>query len=215
MARILAGRFETILPAERAAFSLLRSGFAQDDVSIFHVNAPGQHHVLTFGGDEDADPEAKPARQTSLLGAALGAVVLGLLGWLAGKYAAPTWGPLPGLLGAFVGAYLGSFYGTIAGLSWKATVNRVDRPAADDSAYTPRKAGIVLAVRLRDADRTDHAADRTDHAGEALRTLGVLGARDIELTEGQWDDGWTDFDPVREPRRVEECVASGGRLQRR
>jgi hypothetical protein len=200
MARILAGRFETIAPAERAARALLRSGFAPDDVSIFHVNAPGQHHVLALGGDEDADPEAKPARRTSVIGAAVGALVLGALGWLAGKYIAPAWGALVGLLGAFVGAYLGSFYGTIAGLSWKATRNRMRRPAADDSAYAPRKAGIVLAVRLRDAG--------PDRAGEALRSLGVLGARDIELTEGEWDGGWADFDPVREPRRIVERVAA-------
>jgi predicted lipid-binding transport protein (Tim44 family) len=204
MATILAGRFETISPAERAARALLRSGFAHDDVSIFHVNAPGQHHVLALGGDEAADPESRPARQTSILGAALGALVLGLLGWLAGKYVAPLWGPLVGVLGAFVGAYLGSLYGTIAGLSWKATRNRRHRPAADDSAYAPRKAGIVVAVNLRDAGRSDRA-------GAALRTLGVLGARDIELAEGEWDDGWTDFDPVREPRRVAEGVAAGRR----
>jgi hypothetical protein len=204
MTRILAGRFETIVPAERAARALLRSGFAPDDVSIFHVNAPGQHHVLALGGDEDADPEARPAGQTSVIGAGGGALVLGALGWLAGKYMVPTWGGWVGVLGAFVGAYIGSFYGTIAGLSWKATRNRIHRPAADDSAYAPRKAGIVLAVHLRQAG--------SDQAGEALRALGTLGARDIEITEGEWDQGWTDFDPVREPHRVAEHTAAGQRL---
>jgi hypothetical protein len=200
MARILAGRFETITPAERAARALLRSGFAPDDLAIFHVNSPGQHHVLEFGGDEDADPEAKPARRTSVVGAGVGALVLGALGWLAGKYLAPTWGAGLGLLGAFVGAYLGSFYGTIAGLSWKAARNRVYRPAAGNSAYAPRKAGIVLAVHLTEAD--------SDQAGEALRSLGIRGAHDIELTEGEWDQGWVDFDPVREPRRIAEDVGA-------
>ncbi len=200
MARILAGRFETILPAERAAGALLRAGFEPDDVSIFHVNAPGQHHVLALGGDEAADPEARPARQTSVLGAVGGALVLGALGWLAGKYMiAAMWGGWLGVLGVFVGAYLGSFYGAIAGLSWKATRNRTYRPAADDSAYAPRKAGIILAAHLREAG--------SDRAGEALRTLSTHGARDIEMTEGEWDQGWTDFDPVREPRRVAERTA--------
>lgn len=200
MATILAGRFETIRPAERAARALLRAGFAPDDVSIFHVNAPGQHHVLALGGDEDADPEARPARRTSVIGAIAGAIVLGALGWIAGSYLAPTWVGLVGLLGAFVGAYLGSFYGAIAGLSWKARRNRMRRPVADDSAYAPRKAGIVLAAQLNSAG--------TDPAGEALRTLATFGAHDIEITEGQWDQGWTDFDPVREPRRVEERMAA-------
>ena len=197
MAKILAGRFETILPAERAARALLRTGFADDDVSIFHVNAPGQHHVLALGGDEPADPEAKPARRTSLLGAAGGAVALGLLGWVASRYITSPWGSLLAVLGAFVGAYIGSLYGTMAGLSWKAARNRVHRPAADDSAYAPRKAGVVLAVNLRDASSSDQT-------GNALRTLGSHGARDIELTNGEWDGGWVDFDPVREPRRVAE-----------
>lgn len=197
MAKILAGRFETILPAERAARALLRAGFADDDVSIFHVNAPGQHHVLSLGGDEPADPEARPARRTSILGAAGGAVALGLLGWLASRYITSPWGPLLAVLGAFVGAYVGSLYGTMAGLSWKAARNRVHRPAADDSAYAPRKAGVVLAVNLSDAGSSDQT-------GNALRTLGFHGARDIELTKGEWDGGWVDFDPVREPRRVAE-----------
>jgi hypothetical protein len=85
----------------------------------------------------------------------------------------------------------------MAGLSWNATRNRVHRPAADDSAYAPRKAGVVLAVNLRDASSSDQT-------GKALRTLGSHGARDIELTNGEWDGGWVDFDPVREPRRVAE-----------
>jgi hypothetical protein len=201
MAKILAGRFETIAPAERAARALLRAGFADDDVSVFHVNAPGQHHVLTLGGDEAADPEARPARRTSILGAAAGALVLGLLGWLASRYISSPWGSLLAVLGAFVGAYIGSLYGTMAGLSWKAARNRVYRPAADNSAYAPRQAGIVLAVNLRDTARSDQT-------GNALRTLGMLGARDIEVTEGVWNRGWVDFDPVREPRRIEEGGAA-------
>lgn len=201
MATILAGRFETIEPAERAALSLMRTGFADSDVSIFHVNAPGQHHVLAAGGDEFADPEAKPARRTSMLGAALGALVLGLLGWVASRYVDSPWGALLAALGAFVGAYLGSLYGAMVGLARKAVRNRIRRPAADDSAYAPRKAGIVLAVNLGDSGRSEQA-------GDALRTLGVLGARDIEIVEGDWDGGWVDFDPVREPARVAERVAA-------
>jgi hypothetical protein len=199
MATILAGRFENIEPAEHAAQSLRQGGFADDDVSIFHVNAPGQHHVLALGGDEPADPEAKPARGTSLLGAALGALVLGLLGWVASHYVASPWAALLAALGAFVGAYLGSLYGAMAGLSWKAARNRMRRPAADDSAYAPRKAGIVLAVKLGDKRGSEQA-------GNALRTLGVLGARDIEIIDGHWNGGWVDFDPVREPERVAERV---------
>lgn len=204
MARILAGRFETIAPAERAARALLRAGFTPDDVSIFHVNAPGQHHVLALGGDEDADPEAEPARATSVIGAGVGALVLGALGWLVGRYLVPTWGGWVGLLGAFVGAYLGSFYGAMAGLSWKARRNRTYRPAADDSTYSPRKAGIVVAMHLREIGSV--------RAGNALRTLGLLGARDIEITEGRWDHGWSDFDPVREPRRVAEHIEAEERF---
>ena len=200
MATILAGRFENIEPAEHAAQSLRQGGFADDDVSIFHVNAPGQHHVLALGGDEPADPEAKPARRTSVLGAALGAVVLGLLGWVAAHYMDSPWGTLLAVLGAFVGAYLGSLYGAMAGLSWKAARNRVRRPAADDSAYAPRKAGILLAINLRNTNKS------SAEAGNALRTLGVLGARDIEIIDGDWNGGWVDFDPVREPERVAERV---------
>ena len=204
MARILAGRFETIRPAERAARALLRTGLDPDDMSIFHVNAPGQHHQLALGGDEQADPEARPARVTSVVGAIAGALVLGALGWGLGRSFVPEWGGWVGLIGAFVGAYLGSFYGTIAGMAWKATTNRIPRPAADDSAYAPRKAGIVLAVHLRGAG--------PEPGGEALRTLAASGARDIEIAEGAWAHGWSDFDPLREPRRVAERAGVGRRL---
>ena len=199
MATILAGRFETIAPAERAARAFLRSGFALDDISIFHVNAPGQHHALALGGDEDADPEAEPARRSSVAGAAVGALALGVLGWMAGNYLAPDWVGTVGLLGALLGAYLGSFYGTLAGLATQATRNRrMSRPEVDDSAYAPRMAGIVVALRLDNVG--------PDDAGIALRSFGMLGARDIELTDGAWDGGWTDFDPVREPHRILEHV---------
>lgn len=104
MARILAGRFETIRPAERAARALLRIGLDPDDVSIFHVNAPGQHHQLALGGDEQADPEARPARGTSVIGAVVGALVLGALGWWAGHAFLPDWGGWVGMFGFFVGA---------------------------------------------------------------------------------------------------------------
>lgn len=88
----------------------------------------------------------------------------------------------------------------MAGLSWKATRNEMRRPAADDSAYAPRKAGIVLAAHLRSAGQ--------EPAGEALRTLAANGARDIEIAEGVWDHGWSDFDPLREPRRIAERVGA-------
>jgi hypothetical protein len=204
MARILAGWFENIRPAEDAGRALLRAGLDPDDVTIFHVNAPGQHHQLALGGDEPADPEARPARGTSIIGAVIGALALGALAWWAGRHFFPAWGAWAGLFGVFVGAYIGSFYGTIAGLSWKATRNQIDRPAADDSAYAPRKAGIVLAVHLR------HVGPERER--EALRLLGMAGAGDIEITEGVWDHGWSDFDPVREPRRVAERAGAGTRL---
>jgi hypothetical protein len=46
---------------------------------------------------------------------------------------------------------------------------------------------------------------------EAVRTLEIHGARDVEITDGKWNRGWVDFDPVREPARLAERAGAGER----
>jgi hypothetical protein len=196
MATILAGRFENITPAERAARALLRAGIAETDLSIFHVNAPGQHHLVILGG-EDRGPEGQPSRRALVVGATVGALVLGVLGMAAGQYLVPRWGWLAAVLGAAIGAYLGSFIGALTG-----SVRRprwhpfTRRRGSADRASAPRLAGIVLAIHLREPGFARKAAD----------LLRAHGGKYVELTEGKWDQGWVDFDPVHE--LIEETTAS-------
>lgn len=67
--------------------------------------------------------------------------------------------------------------------------------AAEAGGHTePRKAGMLIAVTLDDADQRQRA----------LEVLHQLGADHIEEAQGTISDGdWSDFDPLTPPRLVE------------
>ena len=175
MTRIIAGIFEASPSADAAAQALRDAGFAADSVSIYHNNAPGQHGMLSIGGDETADPEAKGAE----LGAAKAAVVGSVIG--AGVGAA-IGGPLGAVAGAGVGAYTGAFGGALSQLG------------DEDKTLPParRPAGIMVAVRLEGGTASE------DTTVAVLRNDGAVA---IEQAEGVWRNGqWADFDPLAEPQ---------------
>ncbi len=58
---IVAGRFDSFAKAETTAGRLRAQGVAEEDLSVFYVNPPGQHATYPIGGDIAATPRA-PSR---------------------------------------------------------------------------------------------------------------------------------------------------------
>jgi hypothetical protein len=175
MEKIIAGNFQTSVQADKARQALLKAGFPDDDISIYHNNAPGQHGADPLGGDEHADPQAKGAAGGAAAGSLAGAVAGAAVGGAVG-------GALGAVAGAGVGAYTGSFGGAMVGAGENGNLPPQRRPA-----------GIVVAVRLEDNGLRD----------SVISTLSELQPVAIEEAEGEWQHGeWSDFDPVAAPNIV-------------
>jgi hypothetical protein len=113
------------------------------------------------------------------VGAVLGALAGGALGFLLAWLVADNYRAAALLFGAALGAYVGSFLGTM---------NRVRggrRSEASIQHPVEPKGGRMIAVK----------ADRPGADQRALKVLRELGARDVGRAEGDWRDGWKDFDP--------------------
>lgn len=177
MNTIIAGRFGNITPAELAMQDLRAKHIAEQDICHFHNSPPGQHGTYHLGGDEDADPSARDGEDNAATVAAVAGVGGAILG-------ATVAGPLGAVAGAGVGAYTGALVGALSGAG---------EHAATDAKR--RQAGVMVAVRVDDPDRTDMIID----------TLRQHGAQDIERASGMWHKGdWVDFDPVAPPHLVDE-----------
>jgi outer membrane lipoprotein SlyB len=178
MATIIAGIFETLKQAEAAAGALRNGGCVEDDVSIYHINAPGQHAKYPIGGDEDEDPGARQADTGAVKGALAGAGVGAGVGALVG-------GPVGAVAGAAAGAYAGAFGGALNSLG------KDDTPGAPGSPVERRPAGTMVAVNASQGPSDE-------------LIVGVMrehAALSIEKTQGEWKDGqWIDFDPTSVPR---------------
>ena len=174
MENIIAGRFQTDDEARSAAASL-GDVVNQDDFCIFFNNQPGAHD-----SDRDAGSSGdQGAGKGAAAGAASGGVVAGTIATLVG-------GPAVGAIAAAVGGYTGSLAGTAGGLSKEGE--------GTEKALHPRLAGMMLAVRVANADHTQRII-------EGLRRH---GAADIERAKGEWANGnWADFDPVASPQLVD------------
>ena len=70
MTTIISGIFDTFPKAQAAVRDLHGNGLDDDDIEIFHNNAPGQHAAFPIGGDEDEDPQSRGAARDALKGAA-------------------------------------------------------------------------------------------------------------------------------------------------
>src|SRR6185503_9522751 len=66
MARIAAAVFADQSTANQAMAALTHLGLEHDDVDTFVINPPGRHGTLPFGGDEDADDDARPGDRGAL-----------------------------------------------------------------------------------------------------------------------------------------------------
>jgi len=180
MATIIAGGFDAVTHADAAVDRLRGAGVSMDDMCTFGVVPAGEHNALAAGGDRDASPGAKGAGKGAGTGAAIGAAA----GIAAGAAATPLLGPAGLAAGAAAGAYVGSLVGAL---------KRMDRePQPGHESVRP--AETLIAVN---ADAGPLAAD------EVVRIFEECGARQVERTEGRWENGeWADFDPLSAPQLV-------------
>ncbi|HEX5463903.1 MAG TPA: hypothetical protein VFW88_04235 [Burkholderiales bacterium] len=176
MALIVAGRFSNFERANEAASHLHTHEVAAEDVSVFYLNPPGQHDQFPIGGDEYADPGARPGSGGAWLGVLIGAIVGVIIGGILYWVAWPYW--LVPVLGLLVGGYAGS----LAGATSKMRTRRAETQERND----PRDAGVMIAARV----------DDEEGAKAVTQMLRERGAEDVEQANGIWKDGeWQDFDP--------------------
>lgn len=178
MSSIIAARFQTFNQAQSAVQALTNSNINEKDISVFYVNPAGQHDAVSTSVDSaHPDPEALESENDMLSGAAAG----GAIGLAVGIAAAvPLVGAAVAITAMGVGAYTGSFAGNLAGAS-----------EADMPPPPPRRAGVLVAVRLEENQAPERAS----------KILNAQGGEDIELADGVLRDGkWIDFDPVTPQR---------------
>lgn len=64
MSTIIAGHFQLQDEIDRARGELAGAGFAEDRISAFFVNQPGQHDMTPIGGDHLQSAGAKETRKS-------------------------------------------------------------------------------------------------------------------------------------------------------
>lgn len=180
MSTIVAGHFQLQDEADRACDALREAGIAEERISCFYVNPPGQHDMTPIGGDYVQSPGAKETPVGVVEGAATG----GALGMAVGAATSVVTGPVGPIVGGLVGAHVGSLY------SFSKMKEAGESEAGGGNLRAPRKAGMLVAVALANPAEQEHA----------LAVLRRLGAHHIERAEGTIENGdWTDFDPISRP----------------
>ncbi|MCG5077978.1 hypothetical protein [Paraburkholderia tagetis] len=195
MSQIVAARFTTFDAADAAKSKLLMSGFVAEDVAEFYVNPGGQHDRFPLGGDEFADPQARPAGLGATgggeFGAIVGALVAGVL----------TIVLFHSLLVLPVATAVGACIGTLGGaLLMTRGEQRTDQPAVSAVPHE-RESGVLLAVHVN-----------ADQQFQAARVLREANGEDIEEFSGLWKDGkLADFDPTKMVNPVKDGVSRPAR----
>lgn len=171
MARIVAGRFDRSVDADAALDALRRDGFSRAEVDAFYVGPPGQNARTPIGGDTQSDAGSRGAGRAGAIGAAIGAVAGLIIGALIGFNEA--------LFACGLGALVGAFAGVMTSL------HGGSRREASPQHPVESRGGRMIAVRV----------DRSGSEALAVNALRAHNARDVGRTEGEWRDGWRDFDP--------------------
>jgi len=180
MATIIAGGFDVVTQADAAVERLRQAGVRTEDLCTFRVNPAGEHDRLPGGGDHRASAGAKDAGRNAGKGGAIGAAA----GLAAGAATTPLMGPAGLAAGAAAGAYVGSLLGGLSGTS------KEPQPGHE----TVRPAETLIAVNV---DSGNPGAD------DVVRLFEECNARQVERTEGRWENGeWADFDPASPPRLI-------------
>jgi len=187
MSIIVAGRFDDSAGAEAVLRALPSEGFQRSEFQSFFVTPPGQHAMYPVGGDAHSDEGARHAGAGAIKGAAAGAAIGMAAGIAAFLILDQLIAVLAGIgLGAYVGSLVGALSKTRSGNPGRATIRHpVERPS-----------GHMVAIRV----------ERPESESRAVETLRRHGAKDVEVTEGNWQAGdWKDFDP-RTPAPTERGV---------
>jgi hypothetical protein len=171
MSKIVAGRFDHSVDADAALDALKRNGFLRDEVDAFYVGPPGQNARLPIGGDTHSDAGSAGAGRNGAIGALIGAAAGLIIGSLIGMHAVPLACGLGALVGAFAGVMMSLHGGS--------------RREATPEHPVESRGGRMIAVRV----------DRPGTERLAIEALRANNARDVGRTEGQWRNGWADFDP--------------------
>ncbi|WP_213309228.1 hypothetical protein [Paraburkholderia sacchari] len=181
MSKIIAARFTTFAAADSARERLLTSGLIEEDVAEFYVNPSGQHARYPIGGDEYADPQARPAGLRASGGGAIGAVVGAAAAAVLTFMLFHSFLMLP--VAALVGAYIGTLIGALLLTRGSSSANEPGSKARSHE----RESGVLLAVHVNSGMQA-----------RAVRVLRETNGQDVEIASGLWQDGrWTDFDPTR------------------
>jgi len=185
MSTIVAGHFQLQAEIDHAREELMRAGFAEERISAFFLNQPGQHDMTPIGGDHALSPGAKETPTGLVEGAATGGVV----GAAIGAATAMVTGPLGPVVGGLVGAHVGSLY-SFAKMKEQ---GESEEGGVSENEFEPRKSGMLVAVAL----------DKPDDEHIALEVLHRLGSHHIERASGTIEHGdWTDFDPNSMPQLI-------------
>jgi hypothetical protein len=182
MSTIVAGHFQLQDQIEEARNALMNAGFAEDRISSFFLNQPGQHDMTSIGGDRIQSPGAEETPIGVLEGAATG----GAVGAAIGMATVGVTGPVGPVVGGLVGAHVGSLFS----LTKMKEAGEKEEGGHGENQFEPRKPGMLVAV----------AADRPGDEEKALEVLHRLGSDHIERADGTILNGdWTDFDPLSLP----------------
>jgi hypothetical protein len=180
MSTIIAGHFQLQDEVEQARQALAEAGFAQERISTFYLNQPGQHDLTPIGGDK---LQSEGAKETPV-GLAQGVGTGGVIGVAVGAATAPVTGPVGAVVGGLLGAHVGSLF------SFSKMKEAGQREGGGGNVVEPRKAGMLVAVAFDDPAEEQRAVD----------LLRRLGAHHIERAKGNIVDGdWADFDPASKP----------------
>lgn len=172
MSTIICGIFDRTIDADAALEDLKKQGLETDN---FYVSPPGQHGITPIGGDAHADAGTRTAGP----GAARGAFIGVFPGLAIGLIASIWLGAVTIVAGALLGALLGAIAGAMLSM-------HNPRPSEIDREHPDEKlGGRMIAARV----------DRPGSEPRAIEVLRSHGARDVRRAEGEWRNGWRDFDP--------------------
>ncbi|MEP6609088.1 MAG: hypothetical protein ABJA83_10465 [Burkholderiaceae bacterium] len=192
MATIIAARVQTQQRAQDLMQQLQSLGIAPAHMQAFYVNPPGQHDLLSTGGDVDADSGTQEAGLGQASGVAIGAAAGLAAGAVAGAVIPPL-APIVAVAMAGVGAHVGGMAGALTSTRPSHEEKRQTETVTPDSdAVGMRRGGMMLAVRVDPAQEN-----------AVVELLKAAAVEDLEREEGEWRDGqWVDFDPLSPPKKI-------------
>ncbi|MDQ3446218.1 MAG: hypothetical protein M3496_08610 [Pseudomonadota bacterium] len=192
MATIIAARVETQQRADDLMAQLQSHGVAADDMQAFYVNPPGQHGTYPIGGDVAVDTGTEDSNLGQASGVAAGAAAGLAAGAVAGAVIPPL-APIIAVALAGVGAHVGGMAGALASTRTSHEEKQETETSTPDAdAVNTRRGGMTLAVRVDPANEKN-----------VIDTLSAAAVEDLELAQGDWQDGqWVDFDPLAPPHKI-------------